>query len=515
MGVELPDDLVRDYDMLQLLDDDDDVYSSSVAVPTSPVSSLKRELLNDVSPAQSLKSGEFLLEDELFLNEMEQQDDVVSLPDLDMMLPLSPGANSWLEALPDSPSYGTDEELQSPESSVDLSPFPTSPLKLTTSSEESGHTDSDPSSEDEETELLTRESKFLTAQKEFLEFQQRTKKPRHKSIKSRRRRDKNVAEELEMLLKSQENNQLLHALTVQQKMYSDNFKAMLTFAPVNDVRMSLMTPLESYIHLGKDPVERRKAILSLRKEKLDMTYKFIEHKTQGMDCNQPHEFSDMFDKFGKHYCVNFTISRYDGVSIYQVARGIYNQLTEKDDLLNDAIGITTTRESTGTLKCNFMHQRIIATPKQVANSAKMPDMESNGVFYCRFGDNSAVLATDYVDRDDLHPYNESNKIRKDISSGVVLTTHEDQEGKKYVVMKRYMMAKLHMYPHKVPQRQQDRFFLTMFHSHDNMKKLVVDRVLQHSDTGCSCTGDTTSCCCASDEASIPCGGHHAQVHVLV
>ncbi|KAL3660383.1 hypothetical protein V7S43_014536 [Phytophthora oleae] len=522
MGVELPVDLVRDYDMLQLLDDDDDVPSSSVALPTSPMSPLERELFADVmsddtssssSPAQSPKLGEFLLEDELFLNQMEQQGDAINLPDLDMMLPLSPQANSWLEALPDSPSCGTDEELLSPESSVHLSPFPTSPFKLThcaSSSDESGHTDSGPSSEDEETELLTRESTFLTAQKEFLEFQQKTKKLRRKSVKSRRR-DKDVAEELKMLLKSQENNQLLNALAMQQKMYSDNFKAMLAFAPVNDVRMSLMTPLESYIHLGKDPIERRKTILTLRKEKLDMTYKFIEHKTQGMDCNQPHAFSDMFDKFGKHYCVNFTISRYDGVSIYQVARGIYNQLTEKDGLLNEAIGITARRESTGTLKCNFMHQRIIATPKQADSRVKMPDMESNGVFYCRFGDNSAVLATDYVDRDDLHPYDESSNIRKDISSGVVLRAHEDQDGKKYVVMKRYMMAKLHMYPHKVSQRQQDRFFLNMFHSHDNMKKLVVDRVLQHSDAGCSCTGDTTSCCCASDEASIPCGGHHAQV----
>lgn len=105
-----------------------------------------------------------------------------------------------------------------------------------------------------------------------------------------------------------------------------------------------MTPLESYIRLGKDLGERRKTILSLRKEKLDMTYKFIEQKTLGMDCNKPHEFSDMFDKFGKHYCVNFTISRYDGVSIYQVARGIYNQLTEKDETLNEAIGITAQRE---------------------------------------------------------------------------------------------------------------------------------------------------------------------------
>ncbi|KAG7376163.1 hypothetical protein PHYPSEUDO_014151 [Phytophthora pseudosyringae] len=524
MGVELPANLVREYDMLQLLDEDDGATSSPIALPSSPASSLVRELLADwplsddtssssSSPAQSPKLGEFLLDDELFLNEMEQNDDAVNLPDLDMMLPLSPRANSWLDALPDSPSLSctTDGELESPLAFETLTQGPVSPLKLTPCDSSSLEAE-----EDQETELLKREVKYLAAQKEFLGFKQETQRLRRKSVKDRRR-GRDVASELKMLLKSQETNQLLNGLAMQQKMYADNFKALLAFAPVNDLRMSLMTPLESYIRLGKDPEERRKTILSLRKEKLDMTHNFIEQKTQGLDCDKPHEFSDMFDKFGKHYCVNFTISRYDGVSIYQVARGIYNQLTEKDASLNEAIGVTAYRESTGTLKCNFMHQRIIATPTQAGTRVvKMPDMESNGVFYCRFGDNSAVLATDYVDRDELHPYDESNRIRKDMSSGVVLTAHEDADGKKYVVTKRYMMAKLHMYPHKVSQNQQDRFFLNMLHSHDNMKRLVVDRVLQHSDAGCSCTGDRTSCCCASDEASIPCGGHgHGRAQISV
>ncbi|KAE8881661.1 hypothetical protein PF005_g1744 [Phytophthora fragariae] len=523
MGVELPADLTRDYDMLQLLEEEDD---SPTVVPVPPTTPRNQNLVADSrksddissssssSPVDSLKLEEFLLEDELFLRGMEKIDDVIkmdALSDLDMMLPLSPTASSWLNALGDSPCR-TDGEVESPVLAQGYCRKEVvSPLRLShCDSSSSGHTEDEEDEgemmeEEEEVELLKREEKYLAAQKEFLEFKENSR-PRRKSVKTRRGRDE--AGQIKLLLKSQEQNQLLNGVVTQQKMYADNFKAMLAFTPVNDVRMSLMTPLESYIRLGKDLNERRKTILSLRKEKLDMTHKFIEQKTLGMDCNKPHEFSDMFDKFGKHYCVNFTISRYDGVSIYQVARGIYNQLTEKDEALNKAIGITAQRESTGTLKCNFMHQRIIARPKQAGRkSVKIPDMESNGVFYCRFVDNSAVLATDYVDHDELHPYDESERIRKDMSSGVVLTANEDTDGKKYVVVKRYTMTKLHMYPHKVYQKQWDRFFLSMFHSHDNMKKLVVDHVLQQSDTGCSCTGNKMSCCCASDESSIPCGGH--------
>ncbi|KAG6595980.1 uncharacterized protein IUM83_14725 [Phytophthora cinnamomi] len=354
MGVELPADLTRDYDMLQLLEEDDD---SSSVVPTAPTPSTKRKMLANSptdddrnslsslfssSPVESLNLGEFLLEDELFLRGMMENDDAIDvsiLPDLDMMLPLSPAASSWLDALEGSPCR-TDGEAESPLLTQGChGEKVVSPLKLShCDSSSSGYTEEEV---DSEVELLKREEKYLAAQKEFLEFKGKNR-PRRKSIRMRRGRD--VAEQMQQLLKSQEENQLLNGFVTQQKMYADNFKAMLAFAPVNDVRMSLMTPLESYIRLGRDLNERRKTILALRKEKLDMTHKFIEQKTLGMDCNEPHEFSDMFDKFGKHYCVNFVVSRYDGVSIYQVARGIYNQLTEKDETLNEAIGITAQRE---------------------------------------------------------------------------------------------------------------------------------------------------------------------------
>lgn len=136
-----------------------------------------------------------------------------------------------------------------------------------------------------------------------------------------------------------------------------------------------------------------------------------------------------------------------------------------------------------------MHQRIVSSMNWEGEDAeKMPDMESNAIFYCRFGDNSAVLATDYIDHDDLHPYDTSNRIRKDVSSGVVLSGHTDADGKKFVVMKRYLMAKYHMYPHKVSQEQQDRFFASMPKCHDTMKTLIVDR-LQRNETGCPCAGE--------------------------
>lgn len=131
-----------------------------------------------------------------------------------------------------------------------------------------------------------------------------------------------------------------------------------------------------------------------------------------------------------------------------------------------------------------MHQRIISSMKWDESDEKMPELESNALFFSRFGDNSAVMATDYIDQDDLHPYQTSTRMRKDVSSGVVLTGHEDANGNKYVVMKRFLMAKYHMYPHKFTPEQQERLFSRLPMCHETMKSLLVDKIARGDAAGC-------------------------------
>lgn len=299
-------------------------------------------------------------------------------------------------------------------------------------------------------------------------------------------------------------------------------------------RLALMTPMESYIHLGRDFDDRRRTILALREEKLDMTFKYIEQKAQGLNLDQPYQYSDMFEKFGKNYCVNFAISKYEDVGVLAVAGAIYEQIAGKDEDLASKMGCLTIREvrralcvclgscprcdadpslslsamltpscsvsvsravltqSYDQIRCNFMHQRIVSSMKWDESEVQaMPDVESNAIFYNRFDDNVAVMATDYIDQDDLHPYQGSERIRKDVSSGVVLTGHVDANGKNYVIMKRFLMAKFHMYPHKISQETQDKFFAKMPLCHDKMKTLIVDKLARKGDDASpihACTG---------------------------
>ena len=182
-----------------------------------------------------------------------------------------------------------------------------------------------------------------------------------------------------------------------------------------------MTPLESYIHLDKDPFSRRKALLGMREEKLEMTLNYIEHKARGMDLEKPYLYVDSFEKFGTRYTVDFMIRQFEGVTLQDVVCTFNQHAIGNDGGLAEALGYLSIREAFDSIQCTFLHQRIvsqIAAPDHMRKSqGPSPLMEANAVFYTKVTDDYAVLASDYIDRDELHPYRPKDHVRKDIASG--------------------------------------------------------------------------------------------------
>ncbi|GLE05779.1 hypothetical protein PINS_up014827 [Pythium insidiosum] len=335
-------------------------------------------------------------------------------------------------------------------------------------------------------DLLEKEAKYLEAQYDYLVSRAHTARNTRVSVKAKRR-----AREDQQIVKKSQDNTLLTQLVTQQQSYLENLKAMLAFAPVNDIRMALMTPIESYIHLGKNLEERRQTILNLREDKLDMTYKYIEEKARGISPDQPYQYADVFERFGKWYSVHFAVSKYDDVEVGQVVKVVYDQMAGKDESLAQAMGCLTIRESYDSIKCNFLHQRIVSSLKWSDQFEEgLPELESNSLFLCRFAGDTAVFATDYIDQDDLHPYMSKDRIRKDVTSGVVLTAHVDENGKRSVIMKKFLMAKFHMFPHKVSDKVTDILFSKMPNMGQKVSSLLDARVQDaRSNPSTSCPHD--------------------------
>lgn len=309
-----------------------------------------------------------------------------------------------------------------------------------------------------EMELLRKETAYLTAQYDYLVSKTQSTKRYRALAKQRRRTEQQQSHSLNQKAMD---NETMQQLLEQQKVYVETFRAMLALAPVNDVRLSLMTPMDVYIHLGTNLLERRRSIMRLRDEKLDATLKYIEHKARGLDVNKPHHYFDVFDKFGKVYTTTFMINKFEDVTVHQVVRLIHQQTSGLDDSIARIMGCSTLREELDSQQCTYMHQRMEHIYNEAEGSSfELPALESNAIFFCKETPEGAVMAVDSVDKDDLYPYDErGGKMRKDVSCGMVLTRYQDDNGVEGVIIKRFFLAKIHSQPAKLPEKAQE-FLLT-------------------------------------------------------
>eukprot|EP00644_Phytophthora_capsici_P012319 jgi/Phyca11/570757/estExt2_Genewise1.C_PHYCAscaffold_380337 len=212
--------------------------------------------------------------------------------------------------------------------------------------------------------------------------------------------------------------------------------------------MTLMTPMESYIRLGKDPVERRRKLLELRDDKLDIVRRFVAAQTRGIDPTREFFYVDTFERFGKFYTVDFSVSLVNGMSVDEVAEVIQDQFVVPRDGVSRLLGCVTNRTYYDGMVDTFLHARTVERvdlPERSCVGRSFLVQESNAVFYLkRFAANDlTVMMSDFVDVDELHPYH-SNRVRKDISVGITLRRHVGPNGAEGVVMRRFSFVKHHL-----------------------------------------------------------------------
>ncbi|DAZ94158.1 TPA: hypothetical protein N0F65_008250 [Lagenidium giganteum] len=180
-----------------------------------------------------------------------------------------------------------------------------------------------------------------------------------------------------------------------------------------------MTPLESYIHLGTDFDERRQTILALREDKLATTRSFLEHKARGLNPELPYNYTDTFERFGKMYSVSFQLMKFTNISLGDVVDIVLEEHLGRDEELAKMIGCLSVREPYDCVHKSFLHQRVTTSLEWMGKlDDSSPVMDSNSLLYSsKHGNDSAIIAIDYIDQDDLHPYVSKDRIRKDATSG--------------------------------------------------------------------------------------------------
>lgn len=85
---------------------------------------------------------------------------------------------------------------------------------------------------------MQKEAKYLEAQYDYLLSRAKSSRPQRTHIKAKRGRggkQETATSSKDAVAKNTQDGKILNEMVSQQQVYLDNFKAMLTFAPVNDV----------------------------------------------------------------------------------------------------------------------------------------------------------------------------------------------------------------------------------------------------------------------------------------
>lgn len=369
-------------------------------------------------------------------------DGVSDLPDLELLLPSGDLSDDVLDSLLSETKYGDAVESETEDEEVALSVDSSSSL----------------TNQQQEMELAEREVKFLEAQRDFLQFKADT------GVQSKEKYgEQEVEEEKDRLqMATRQQKELVDVMNLHKQSLQDLNRLMTQASPLMHYRMTLMTPMESYIRLGKDPVERRRKLLELRDDKLDIVRRFVAAQTRGIDPTREFFYVDTFERFGKFYTVDFSVSLVNGMSVDEVAEVIQDQFVVPRDGVSRLLGCVTNRTYYDGMVDTFLHARTVERvdlPERSCVGRSFLVQESNAVFYLkRFTaseldgsdggqtgeqDDLTVMMSDFVDVDELHPYH-SNRVRKDISVGITLRRHVGPNGAEGVVMRRFSFVKHHL-----------------------------------------------------------------------
>ncbi|KAG2517124.1 hypothetical protein BBI17_007914 [Phytophthora kernoviae] len=227
-------------------------------------------------------------------------------------------------------------------------------------------------------------------------------------------------------------------------------------------------PMETKICLSADRAERRKVLLALRDTKLREAYRFLQARSYALNPTTPYFQEERFETAEGDFC----ISRFEIIPLRGVkggVRAVYDAVLQAafnaEIIISETSGNITIREEDDDLNDDNVSQM-----RLVSQTNRGALLENNLVHFSDFspgesgvdGDksSSAMTATDFVDEDDLYPYRPLERVRRDATAAMLVTsfmdsTHEvsvkgdnsraslgDEEGEFVVVIKRWSCSRI-------------------------------------------------------------------------
>lgn len=158
---------------------------------------------------------------------------------------------------------------------------------------------------------------------------------------------------------------------------------------------------------------------------------FALERSQGLDPLDPFRTEDLYlNPDGDFCCDQYDITQFYGVrSLQQVYEALLFYMFNMEISITEKLGHITLRENCDSLENHISHQRLVSCD----DNGVMYDI--NNVTFVQFADRGSddsygVIATDFVDVDELYPYRPEMNVRKDVVATGLLTAHRRKKAKR-------------------------------------------------------------------------------------
>lgn len=160
----------------------------------------------------------------------------------------------------------------------------------------------------------------------------------------------------------------------------------------------------------------------MKTRKIQTAEQFLHLNNRSLDPLEPYSSKHQCESSRGDLCgTRFDIVQFDGShSVRQVYDALLFSLYNMEIGISEKMGEITVREDLDTLQ-----QDEIWNYRLLAQSAQGPPQEMNCATFAQFNTETdcGIVVSDFIDQDDLYPYEPSKRVRRDVSATGVLRAY--------------------------------------------------------------------------------------------
>ncbi|GMF25842.1 unnamed protein product [Phytophthora fragariaefolia] len=221
--------------------------------------------------------------------------------------------------------------------------------------------------------------------------------------------------------------------------------------------VSGVRPMETKICLSADRGGRGAVLHALREAKLREAKRFLRTRSSGVSPNTPYFQEERYETADGDFCIaRFEITPLRGVrgGVRAVFDAVLQAAFNAEIIISETSGNITVREDD-----DLNDDDSVSQMRLVSQTNRGVLLENNLVHFAEYShgeddknDDYAVTATDFVDEDDLYPYRPLERIRRDLTAAMLMTSYveplavgdvkSETEGERVVVVTRWSCARI-------------------------------------------------------------------------